>query len=140
MSESKETLSTEDQSTQDQSAQDGASSVQKIHSLLRAKDDTSRFVGLALLKSVLDNSEDLRHDEVGVSAFWESIPSRFLDRLLRSGQASSASRKDAKDMLDLAVSVLHTFAALLPNKTRDEPFVGRIPRLVACLLYRYRTA
>ena len=114
-----------------------SSSVQKIETLLKTKDDTSRFVGLALLKSVLDNSKALRDDQDLILRLWESIPPKFIDRLLRTGQqGQSSSRKNAKDMLDLAVSVLHTFTALVPVEKRDDKFVGRIPRLVASLVQR----
>ncbi len=114
-----------------------SSSVQKIETLLKTKDDTSRFVGLALLKSVLDNSKALRDDQDLIFRLWESIPPKFIDRLLRTGQqGQSASRKNAQDMPDLAVSVLHTFTALVPVEKRDDKFVGRIPRLVASLVQR----
>ncbi|KAK2070658.1 hypothetical protein P8C59_005135 [Phyllachora maydis] len=112
-------------------------------------DDTSRFVGLALLKSVLDDSPALRADETVVSALWESIPPHFLDRLLRTGVARLAGPQtageeekkededEASHMLDLAVSVLHTFSTLLPlpRQARREPkFVQRIPAMLPCLL------
>ncbi len=115
-----------------------SSSIQKIQTLLKTKDDTSRFVGLALLKSVLDNSETLRNDESLILSLWGSIPPKFIDRLLKTGQqGEGASRKNAKDMLDLAVTVLHTFTALVPVQRQDEKFVGRIPRLVSSLVQRY---
>ena len=113
-------------------------SIQKIQVLLGAKDDTSRFVGLALLKSVLDNTPELRNDEEAIVSLWESIPAKFLDRLIKTGskqKSSDTRRKDSNDMLDLAVSVLHTFAALLPETAKKSPkLVDRIPQLVACLL------
>ncbi|KAK3375286.1 Neurochondrin-domain-containing protein [Podospora didyma] len=116
------------------SASEQATSVRKIKTLLGSSDDTSRFVGLALLKSVLDNSPELRQDEETIVALWQSIPPKFLERLIRTG--SQPSRKDGRDMLDLAVSVLHTFAALLPDSARaDGRITDRIPQLVACLLY-----
>jgi hypothetical protein len=41
-------------------------------------------------------------------------------------------------MLDLAVSVLHIFSILLPEKARsDTKFINRIPLLVSSVLYRY---
>jgi hypothetical protein len=125
-------------------------SVDKIQTLLRAKDDTSRFVGLALLKSVLDNTPELRSNEEAIVSLWESIPPKFLERLIRTGskqappgssqspESPESPRKDARsnDMLDLAVSVLHTFAALLPESARQSPkLLDRIPQLVACLLH-----
>ncbi|KAK4248370.1 Neurochondrin-domain-containing protein [Corynascus novoguineensis] len=121
-------------------AEEKATSVQKIQTLLSAKDDTSRFVGLALLKSVLDNTPELRNDEQVIIALWASIPPKFLERLMKSGSGekkqSDDSRKDSNDMLDLAVSVLHTFAALLPESSNQDPkLLDRIPQLVACLLH-----
>lgn len=113
-----------------------AANLQKIKALLKAKDDTQRFVGLALLKSVLDNSPQLRDDQGEVQSLWTSISPKFLDRLLKTG--STPSNKDAKDMLDLAVSVLHTFSLLLPESSRDDSrFTDRIPLLVAAALHRY---
>lgn len=123
-------------------------SLRKIQTLLRTKDDTSRFVGLALLKSVLDNSPELRSDENAIVALWESISPKFLDRLIRTGSkqqpsrspqpsdASGSPHKTSSDMLDLAVSVLHTFAALLPDHAKQNArLLDRIPQLVACLLH-----
>ncbi|KAK1701919.1 Neurochondrin-domain-containing protein [Colletotrichum lupini] len=110
-------------------------SLDQIQSMLKAKDDTSRFVGLALLKSVLDNSEELRNDADTVSGLWESISPKFLDRLLKTGSSTQSGQKDAKNMLDLSVSVIHTFALLLPDQAkRDKRLVGRMPLLVSSLL------
>lgn len=109
--------------------------VARIHDLLRAKDDTQRFVGLALLKSMFDNAPRLRQDAQAVQQLWASLSPRFLDRLLRTG--SNPSNKNAREMLDLAVSVLHTFAALLPAQSTAEPrLTDRIPGLVDALLHR----
>lgn len=117
-------------------AGDGAPSLQKIQSLLKSKDDTARFVGLAMLKAALDNSPELRQDEEAVVALWVSISPKFLDRLLRTGSGEHPSQKEGKEMLDLAVSVIHTFAVLLPdNEKAGSKFFDRIPRLVTCLTY-----
>ena len=109
-----------------------APSAEKIQEFLKSKDDTSRFVGLALLKSVIDNSAALRQDEASILELWESISPKFLDRLLKSGQ------KGSRDMLDLAVSVIHTFSRLLPDEARRQSrLTGRVSPLVAALLKRY---
>ncbi|KAJ4313505.1 hypothetical protein N0V84_009382 [Fusarium piperis] len=111
-----------------------ATDIAKIKTLLKAKDDTQRFVGLALLKSVLDGSEELRQDEETVHSLWSSLSPKFLDRLLRTG--SKPSNKNAKEMLDLAVSVLHIFSILLPGLAKsDSRFIDRTPLLVAAILY-----
>ncbi|KAK4169345.1 Neurochondrin-domain-containing protein [Cladorrhinum sp. PSN259] len=113
-----------------------AASIQKIQTLLSSKDDTSRFVGLALLKSVLDNTPEVRTNEDAITTLWGSISHKFLDRLIRTGSKQQSSKEDSNNMLDLAVSVLHTFAALLPESPRNESkMVNRIPQLVACLLH-----
>lgn len=117
--------------------QNDAATITKIQELLKTKNDTSRFVGLALLKSVLDNSTQLRQDESTVTILWKSVPPKFLDRLLRSGSRQSTSSGDARDMIDIAVAVLHTFSLLLPEDAkRDGSLVGRIPALVSVVLHR----
>jgi hypothetical protein len=117
--------------------QEQQASIQKIQSLLKAKDDTSRFVGLAMLKSALDSSPELRGDEQAILSLWESISPKFLDRLIRTGSSDKSTDENAKDMIDLAVSVIHTFANLLPESARKDPrLVERIPRLVSALVFR----
>lgn len=112
-----------------------AANIAKIQTLCKTKDDTQRFVGLALLKTVLDNSEQLRQNQDVVQQLWASISSKFLDRLLRTG--SKPSSPNAREMLDLAVSVLHIFAILLPDEsTGRSRFTDRIPGLVGAVLYR----
>jgi len=128
-----------DQPTYAQSPQDEFN-VQKIQALLTAKDDTSRFVGLALLKTLLDNSEELRKNEDTIRGVWETISPKFLDRLIKTASQNQDQDQQqntkSKDMLDLAVSVLHTFVTLLPEDAiKHKRAVGRIPQLVACLLH-----
>ncbi|KAI0887189.1 DUF1941-domain-containing protein [Annulohypoxylon maeteangense] len=111
-------------------------SIENIQQLLKTKDDTSRFVGLALLKSVLDNSPDLQGNKEVIVSLWDSISPRFLDRLLRTGSQAGSESKNSKDMLDLAVAVVHTFAILLPEDARqDSKLLNRIPRLTKAALH-----
>ncbi|KAF7865888.1 hypothetical protein EAF04_006053 [Stromatinia cepivora] len=98
---------------------------EKMKDLLKAKDDTSRFVGLALLKSVLDNEQQLVKNTERLQILWESISSKFLDRLLRAQLSGNVDKAQAKDMVDLAVAVLHTFSILLPENIRREPQLTR---------------
>jgi hypothetical protein len=116
---------------------EAAVTIQRIQELLKTKNDTSRFVGLALLKSVLDNSPQLREDEEAVTTLWHSVSPKFLDRLLRSGAKQGSSPKDARDMIDIAVGVVHIFSVLLPDDSKKDPnLVGRIPALVSVILHR----
>ena len=103
--------------------------LEQIFSHLNAKDDTSHFVGLSLLRSILDSSEFLRSDEQVIKKCWTAVPNKFLTRLLRPG-----STDEAASMNDLAVAVIHTFANLLPTADKKmyelvEPMgkvVGRL--------------
>ncbi|KAI0476843.1 Neurochondrin-domain-containing protein [Xylaria cf. heliscus] len=108
--------------------------IQKVHQLLATKDDTSRFVGLLLLKTTLDNhASDLQHEQV--AALWNSISPRFLDRLIRTGSRQvSGQRKQAGDMLDVAVAVIYTFTKLLNDCAVNERFYARIPNLATAVL------
>ena len=109
---------------------------EKLQDLLKAKDDTSRFVGLALLKTVLDNGE-LAQDHERLQMLWEALSPKFLDRLLRAQQSQKVNIVEARNMVDLAVAVLHTFAVLLPESSREEKrLVGRTAPLLKALLQR----
>ena len=120
----------------DNTLTDPVATFEKLRLLLKAKDDTSRFVGLALLKSVLDNGR-LIEDSERLQILWESISSKFLDRLLRARQNEKVSSAEAKDMIDLVVAVLHTFSTLVPEESRtDKRLTGRTAPLIKALIER----
>ncbi|KKA27129.1 hypothetical protein TD95_000389 [Thielaviopsis punctulata] len=112
-----------------------APTLPQVATLLSAPDDTSRFVGLALLHSILDNSSGIRTDATALCELWDAVPASFLDRLLKAG-AGRRNRQQAPEMASLAASVVHAFAALLPDEVRGrKKAVGRIPALVQAVLY-----
>jgi hypothetical protein len=116
---------------------DPPSTIEKMKDLLQAKDDTSRFVGLALLKSVLDNGQ-LAQDPENLRMLWEALSPKFLDRLLRAPQSEKVNKAESKDMVDLAVAVLHTFTILLPEASRKQKqLTGRTRPLVKAVVQRY---
>ena len=117
---------------------DASETFTKMQVLLKAKDDTSRFVGLALLKSVLDNNGQLAHDSEKIRTLWEAMSPKFFDRLLRAHSSEKVNKSDAQDMVDLAVSVLHTFSIILPEESqREKRLVGRTHPLIKALVERY---
>lgn len=131
---------TEQEQVQERSKKvdDAAQGLEQVLVLLKAKDDTSRFVGLALLKSVLDNREDLRKDSNIVKSCWSAVPANFLDRLLGAPTSLKNSKAESQSMVELAVAVLHAFLALLPaDLNHDEKVLGRIDRLLGALPWRY---
>jgi hypothetical protein len=116
---------------------DPPATFQKIQDLLKARDDTSRFVGLALLKTVLDNGQ-LLEDSERLRVLWESLSPKFLDRLLRAQQNEKVKEVEARNMVDLAVAILHTFTILLPEDSKKEKrLTGRTAPLVKALLNRF---
>lgn len=105
--------------------------------LLTSKEDTSRFVGLAILRSILDNQEALRNAHKIITRCWTAVSPRFLDRLLRSDRSQKRDTAEKKSMVELAVAVIHTFALLLSPETIDEErMVGRTEGLLAALTHR----
>ncbi|MCJ1265164.1 hypothetical protein MMC22_005039 [Lobaria immixta] len=100
-------------------------------SLLKVLDDTYRFVGLALLKSILDNNVELLKDPEVIRRCWAAIPTRFLDRLLRAPSNEDRDKKESLSMVQLAVAVLHTFIVRFSEDlSDDEKAVGKIEGLL----------
>ncbi|KAI0603527.1 Neurochondrin-domain-containing protein [Biscogniauxia sp. FL1348] len=109
--------------------------IRKIKSLLKAKDDTSRFVGLTLLKETLETNPELQNDKVELACLWQCISPRFLDRLLLTGMGITSDQNHARHMLDFAVGAIHTFTSLQPKYAIGTAYFERIPRLSAALHY-----
>ena len=107
--------------------------------LLKKHDDTSRFVGLALLKPVLEqeliqlDSTNERESVETIQRAWDGIPAKFLDRLLKARSKEGRSRGEAEDMVGVAVAVLQAFTGLLESPHTDEKFIDRVPMLMSIL-------
>ena len=115
---------------------DPGPSIEKVQDLLKAKDDTSRFVGLALLKTILDN-QVVQPGRNETQTLFEAISPKFFDRLLAAQSGQKTDKEEAKNMVDLAVSVLHTFSMILPEEAhKEERLTGRIEALVKALVDR----
>lgn len=113
--------------------------LEKALGFLKAKDDTSRFVGLALLKPVLEQELSQQNDtkEEGIRTVieqcWRAIPVKFLDRLLKAKPDGKRTKEEAGNMVGLAVAVLHAFMTILEAPEKDDRFVGRVPLLMSAL-------
>ena len=130
-----------------QGTTDGASAVGNTHSkelekaliLLKTNDDTSRFVGLALLKPVLEGQigqqNGQREGETAeiIQRSWAALPVKFIDRLLKAKPREGRSKEESESMVGLAVAVLHAFMEILSEPEQDQKFMGRIPLLMSLL-------
>jgi hypothetical protein len=119
-------------------AQSATAAVDQVILLLKSRDDTSKFVGLAVLKTILDNQQELRRDPVIITRCWNAISPRFLDRLLRARESERKAKEEARNMVDLAAGVIHTFTVLLPPEAEnEEKLLGRCEGLLAALVRRW---
>ena len=114
--------------------QGASDSVALIRAHLQSKSDTERFVGLKLLLSVFQNQPQVCDDEHQLEAIWQSVPAKFIDRLLKTGCNPQA--ENGQECLTLVVAVLHAFSLLIPRAGNDEKFTLRIPKLVPALVNR----
>lgn len=70
---------------QTESSPTDSQTVEQCLGFLSRKDDTSRFVGLAILSSLLTHLQD----RTVLVRCWEALDPRFLDRLLKAGACAS---------------------------------------------------
>jgi len=121
------------------STDDPQAALDQTLGLLRAHDDTSKFVGLSLLRSLLDSNARFRTNTDVILRCWNAISNKFLVRLLTSHSTKKKGVEEVKSMVQLALAVVHLFANLLPpSETAQEkmtefcaPLVHAIPRLDA---------
>ena len=96
-----------------------AIALEQIFSLLQSPDDTTKFIGLALLRGVLtkiDSKEMQESYRVIAPKCWNAIPVNFLDRLFNQFTKmvqDDTSAPDARPMFELAFNVTHAFVCLL---------------------------
>ena len=95
---------------------DPKKALEQVLTLLKTRDDTQRFVGLALLRAMLNNNINLQKDADILARCWNAIPSIFLDRLFRARSNAAEENGEAKSMFELAVAVVHAFVVLLPQE------------------------
>ena len=128
------------QSKDDQS-KDPSKALDQVLALLRSRNDTNRFVGLALLKSILDKKVDFQTDAETVRRCWAAVPASFLDGLLRASLVKKRSKEESQHMAELAIAVLHAFIVLLPDYIKnDSKCLDRLGGIAGALAWRYLIA
>ena len=113
-------------------ADSSARSLDSVLALFKAGDDTSNFVAISLLKSILDDRQDLREDKTTITKCWNAIPPRFLGRLLKAKPTEKKTKEEVQSMVGLAVAVIHAFVNLLPREVIEDPkFISHADELIA---------
>ena len=109
-------------------------SLDSVLALFKAGDDTSNFVAISLLRSILDERKELREDREIILRCWDSIPPKFLSRLLKAKSSDKRSKEEAQSMVGLAVAVIHVFVNLLPQEIlQGQKFSDRADELIAAV-------
>ena len=105
----------------------------KVLGLLQEKDDTSRLVGLTLLKPLLDNNAQFREPRV-IGKCWKAVPLKFIIRLLRSTTTEKMTKEEASNCIGIAVGVIRSFLCLSDGEnTLPLGLATTIPPLQAAL-------
>ena len=108
-------------------------SLDSVLALFEAGDDTSNFVAISFLRSILDDRKELREDRETVVKCWNAIPTKFLIRLLRSRPSKKRTEEEAQSLVGLAVAIIHVFVNLLPRGVIDDQVRDRADDLVAAV-------
>ncbi|MCJ1276451.1 hypothetical protein MMC21_004256 [Puttea exsequens] len=107
--------------------------------LLKKADDTSRFLGLAILKPILEqelsqsNGNSPQDESILVYHCWAAIPANFLTRLLKAKPNDKRSKEEARNMVAVAVAILHSFWRLLEYPQEDAKFLKQVSMLSPAL-------
>lgn len=121
-------------------SKDPSKALDQVLALLKSRNDTNRFVALALLKSILDNKVDFQKDSEIIMRCWAAIPASFLEGLLRAPLVKGRSKEESQHMVELAIAVLHAFIVLLPDHIKnDAKCLGRLGGIATALDWRYLT-
>lgn len=135
MAEVSEILDTPNNPSPSRKAKQTPKDLEAALTLLRKNDDTSRFVGLALLKPVLERelSHEYTTDEGEnfslIQRCWGAIPVKFLNRLLKARANEKRTKEEAHSMLGLAVAVMYAFMGLLESPHTDEKFISQVRQI-----------
>ena len=123
-------------SSEEKGTHSSTRSLDSVLALFEAGDDTSNFVAISLLRSILDDRKELREDKETVVKCWNSIPTKFLSRLLKSRPSKKRTKEEAQSMVGLAVAIIHVFFNLLPQEVIADQVRDRADDLVAAVSSR----
>lgn len=103
--------------------------------LLSSKDDTSRLMGLAMLKSILNNQIIIQENSEILKECWDAISAKFLDQLLKPATRKEQDEDSSRNTIELAVAIVHAFLVLLPDYVKSsKKAIGRISGLIGALI------
>ncbi|KAI5849043.1 Neurochondrin-domain-containing protein [Tricharina praecox] len=125
-----ETSSSAGTSETTQPQEQGEELISQCVSLLSKNDDTSRFVGLAMVLSISNHVVDPTSVFQRCAA---ALKPTFLDRLLKAGTTKQKSPEEATQMVELAVNIINAFATSLPDAGNNPFLVDRTPALIAVI-------
>ncbi|KAL8796331.1 MAG: hypothetical protein Q9195_001238 [Heterodermia aff. obscurata] len=108
-------------------------SLDSVLALFEAGDDTSNFVAISLLRSILDDRKELREDRETLAKCWNTIPTMLLIRLLKSKPNKKRTEEEAQSMVGLAVAIIHVFFNLLPPEVIENQLRDRTDDLIAAV-------
>ncbi|KAG4305995.1 hypothetical protein PORY_000905 [Pneumocystis oryctolagi] len=101
----------------------------RCFSLMKSKEDTPKFVALAMLPSILSKTPLCAID------YWKALDFQWIDRLLKAGPEESSCEKEQDIYMEyrtLALNILLSFASF-PELSQDRNMIERIPSLVSIL-------
>ncbi|GAO47259.1 hypothetical protein G7K_1469-t1 [Saitoella complicata NRRL Y-17804] len=102
-----------------------AKDLQQCLTLLKASDDTSKFVALTIIPAILSRDPSL------APVCWAALSHSFIDRLLRT-KSRTDEQNSANDLHELAVMILHSFATY-PGLAEDGHMLAQVPTIFKTL-------
>ncbi|BFZ62889.1 hypothetical protein YB2330_003999 [Saitoella coloradoensis] len=113
----------------DPSMSTNANDLQQCLTLLKASDDTSKFVALTIIPAILSRDPSL------APVCWAALTHSFIDRLLRTKSRTTADEQNAvNDLHELAVMILHSFATY-QGLAEDGHMLAHLPTILKTLRF-----
>ncbi|KTW27931.1 uncharacterized protein T551_02898 [Pneumocystis jirovecii RU7] len=101
--------------------------IPRCFSLMKSKENTQKFVALAMLPSILSKAPSRALE------CWKELDFQWIDRLLKSEEPSDNKTQNISlEYKTLALNILTSFASF-PELSQDPNMINRIPSLISIL-------